>query len=181
MARTALRRIRLALTAFALLPGCAAAPDASLPRTLALRLEEPSAQEARGRMVLKRLLGRDAGTIGELMARAAQEEFEADGFAVEEAAGASEGTREEALERLRASGGAEGLLVVRVGEWDLGVVETAGKATIEYELEILAAADGRASWTEKVSRRTVTLRTGEQRDIEAFVRRLVVEALRSLP
>lgn len=181
MDRTALRRIRLALTAFALLPGCAAAPEASLPRTLALRLEEPSAQEARGRMVLKRLLGRDAGTIGELMARAVREELEADGFAVQGAAGVSEGTRGEALARLREGGGAEGLLVVRVGEWDLGVVETAGKATVEFELAILAASDGREAWAERVARRTVTLRTGEQRDVEAFVRRLAVEALRSLP
>lgn len=181
MDRTALRRIRLALTAFALLPGCAAAPEASLPRTLALRLEEPSAQEARGRMVLKRLLGRDAGTIGELMARAVREELEADGFVVEESAGVSEGTREEALARLRASGGAEGLLLVRAGEWELGVVEASGKATVEYELAIIDVSDGREAWAERVPRRTVTLRTGEQRDIEAFIRRLAVETLRSRP
>ncbi len=181
MGRTTLRRYLSSLAAFASLAGCSSAPREHTPQSLALRIEEAVEQEAKSRMVLKSLLGRESLSIGGLMARAVEEELEADGIEVRTAAAASQGTREEALAALRADGGAEGLLVVRVGEWQLDAVFTAGQATVEFDFVILGASDGRVIWTGSVPRRTVTLRTGEQRDIDAFVRRLAVETLRSRP
>lgn len=181
MGRTALPRYLFPLAALATLAGCASPSREKTPGSLALRIEEAVEQEARSRMVLKRLLGRESLSIGGLMARAVEEELDADGIEVRRDSTPSQGTREEALAALRAGGGPEGLLVVRMGEWDLDAVFTAGQATVEFEFLILGVSDGRVIWTGAVPRRTVTLRTGEQRDIDAFVRRLAVETLRSRP
>lgn len=180
MDRKSMRRLGLALTALAALAGCSSTPREEMPRSVAIRLEEDTVQEAKNRMVLKRLLGRESLSLGAMMARCVEEELEADGITARTPAVASRGSREEALEALRGDGGERGMFVVRMGAWDLESIGASGKASVEYEFVVLHA-DGHEIWSERVGRRTVTLRTGEQRDIEAFIRRLTVESLRGRP
>ncbi|KAF0246397.1 MAG: hypothetical protein FD180_755 [Planctomycetota bacterium] len=175
-----LRRNCFALAALAAFAGCSSTSEEEMPPSVAIRLEETSVQEAKNRMVLKRLLGREDLSLGRMMARSVEEELEADGITARSPAVASRGTRDEAFTALRGDGGERGLFVIHMGTWDLEAISTSGKATVDYEF-LLFDANGREIWTEGVSRRTVTLRTGEQRDIEAFIRRLAVESLRSRP
>ncbi|MEK7466156.1 MAG: hypothetical protein AAB074_01970 [Planctomycetota bacterium] len=179
MARKTLRRLGLALAAAAL-AGCASTSGEEMPHLVAIRLEEESSQVEKNRMVLKRLLGRESLSLGAMMARCVEDELVADGIEARTPGVASRGTRNDALAALRGDGGERALFVVRMGIWDLEAVATSGQASVEYEF-LLFHADGHEIWSETVGRRTVTLRTGEQRDIEAFIRRLTVESLRGRP
>jgi hypothetical protein len=181
MDRTTLRRLGLAVAALASLAGCSSTPREEMPRSVAIRVEEESAQEAKNRMVLKRLLGRESLSLGQMMARCVEEELEADGITARTPGVASRGSRAEALEALRGDGGERALFIITMGTWDLESISASGQVAVEYEFLLLDGRDGREIWEESVSRRTVTLRTGENRDIEAFLRRLAVESLRSRP
>jgi hypothetical protein len=157
--------------------GCASAPSPAITGPVAVVLVADPGQIEADRQVLSRILGDRARSIGELLRDAAARDLAGRGHqATSEQPPAA--TVEEAIAR-GPSGGH--ILVVQPGRWDLETASSTGRAVVEFRLTLFDVAGGSPTWTHNRGRRTVALRTGEARDIEAFVERVAAEAMRELP
>jgi hypothetical protein len=171
-------RAALACLLAASISGCASGPGPDSPRRVAVLLAQDASAIQRDRQVMRRLLGRDALSAGELMKETILEELRSRGY--DPSAATTGTTEQEELEAARAAS-QDALLVIEVGAWDLDAVPSTNQATVDYALRLLKTSDGVVTWSETVKRRTIALRTGEPRDMESLVRRLVLQALRSFP
>ncbi len=163
-----------------LLAGCASGPHPDRPRAVVVRLEEDPGQAALQRPLLSRLFGEERQSLGRMLEDLVTEELEEEGQQVVPCP-AEGSTPEELAAVLRESGDADGIVWIRMGRWNLDAVASGGNVTVAHEVVLYRTADAAPAWAWRVPSRTMRLRAGEQRDIRAFLERLVVDGMRGYP
>lgn len=163
-----------------LLAGCASTPAADRPKAVVVRLQEDAEQVDLNRPIVARLFGEERRSLGGMMEELVTEELERRGQEVQPCP-AEGATPEELAKILCEAAGADGIVWIRMGRWDLDSVTSGSLVTVEYEITLHRTSDAGVAWAWRVPSRTVHLQAGEQRDIRGFIHRLVIEALRGFP
>ncbi|MBI2920721.1 MAG: hypothetical protein HYY18_06505 [Planctomycetes bacterium] len=172
--------MKIFLPLIAVLAGCASGPSPDRPHAVVVRLEEEAGQVELQRPILARLFGEERQSLGRMLEELVTEELVGQGQRVLPCP-AEGSTPEELATVLREAGGADGIVWIRMGRWNLDGVASGGNVTVAHEVVLYRTADAAPGWAWRVPSRTMRLRAGEQRDIRAFLERLVVDGLRGYP
>ena len=142
--------------------GCSARQEVRSPASVEIRIPADGEFDATHRSALERISGEAPRTIGIMLRDAVREELTGRGVSV--------------VER-----GGDGVLEITLGRWDLENVTASNSVTLEFSVKLRSVPAGDLLWSRDVDSRTVLLRPGERRDLGEFVRRLVMEEMRSYP